>query len=197
MLLVCLLLPGIGVLFAAVLVLLLLWLTRQGLSSVGLRRPDRFGTLLLKALGIASLIYLVDGQFLTPAVERMVGARKDLSSFDDLPGNAPVFLMWLALGWVVGGFLEELVFRGFVIRVGTSLLGSAMTWPLAVLGSVVFGLSHMYQGTVGVVTTGMVSFVFGIVFILSRSNLLLCILVHGLVNTISLTLAFLGWAQLV
>jgi hypothetical protein len=90
-----------------------------------------------------------------------------------------------------------LVFRGFIINIGVRLMGARMAWPLAVLGSVVLGLSHLYQGAVGVVTTALVSFMLAIVFIASRGNLILTMLVRGFVNTLSLTLALLGLARLV
>jgi hypothetical protein len=104
-----------------------------------------------------------------------------------------MLLLWLALGWAVGGFLEELVFRGFLIQVGTRLpAGRAL--PVAdrrrQRGRV--GLSHLYQGLSGVFETGAIGLLLAVVFVASRRDLRLTTLVHGFVNTISLSLMYFG-----
>jgi hypothetical protein len=55
-----------------------------------------------------------------------------------------------------------------------------------------FGISHAYQGLSGILLTGATGLVIGIVYIASRRNLLVCILLHGLVDTVSLTALFFG-----
>ena len=37
------------------------------------------------------------------------------SRFVDMAGNFPMFLMWVLIGWMVGGFFEEMIFRGFIL----------------------------------------------------------------------------------
>lgn len=190
--LLCLAIPGPGVLLAAIWILVFLWLGRQGAAVVGLRRPGNWPWLMASAFGLALAIWLFDVFAFTPLLENLLNARKDLSNFQGLEGNWSMFLIWLALGWIVGGIVEEFVFRGFLIQMGVHLLGERFVWPVAMASAMVFGLSHLYQGTVGVVSTGVVAFLFAVVFILSNRNLLLVMLVHGFVNSISLTLAFLG-----
>jgi len=188
----CLAIPGPGVLLAAVWALLFLWLCRQKVALVGLRAPEKPLALIGLSLGLAALIWIVDGLAITPIAEALTGTTKDLGAFADLERNWSKFLLWLTLGWLVGGIVEEFVFRGFLINVGVHILGDRLLWPLAIASSIVFGISHLYQGPVGVISTGAIAFLFAVVFIVSGRNLLLVILAHGFVNTISLGLAFLG-----
>jgi membrane protease YdiL (CAAX protease family) len=55
-------------------------------------------------------------------------------------------------------------------------------------------MAHAYQGLAGVLITGVIGLVLGVVFLLGRRNLVAGIVLHGLLDTISLTLLFLGLA---
>ena len=188
----CLVIPGPGVLLAAIWVLVFLWLGRLPASIVGIRQPGSWPRLIVLAPGLAAVVWVLDEFGIAPLTASLVGSERDLGHFQDLESNWTQLLAWLALGWLVGGFLEELVFRGFLIQIGVHLLGERFLWPIAIVGSTVFGLSHLYQGIAGVISTGTVGLLFAIVFVASRRNLVLTMLVHGFVNTISLGLAFLG-----
>jgi len=188
----CLVLPGPGVLLAAIWVIVFLWFGRQPASVTGIRKPENWFTLIAMALGIAAVIWLLSNYVIIPLSEHLAGGGRVLDTFQDLPGNWPLFFFWLTLGWIVGGIVEELVFRGFLIQIGERLLGSWSVWPVAAGGAIVFGLSHYYQGLAGMLTTGILGFLFAVIFIVSKRNLILTMLVHGFVNTISLTLAFTG-----
>ncbi|MEW6169565.1 MAG: CPBP family intramembrane glutamic endopeptidase [Pseudomonadota bacterium] len=85
-----------------------------------------------------------------------------------------------------------MVFRGFLIQVGTRLLGERYLWPITVGSAAVFGLSHLYQGLSGVFETGAIGLLLAVVFVASRRDLMLTMLVHGFVNTISLSLMYFG-----
>lgn len=192
----CLIIPGPGVLLAGFWVMVFLWLGRQPAAALGFRRPRNSLLLIITAICLAAVIWLTDMYAITPLSESFTGKELDLSGFQDLEGNLPMFVMLLTLGWVVGGFIEELVFRGFLIQMGVRLMGAHFLWPIAIFSSIVFGLSHYYQGLSGVLATGTVSFLFAIVFIVSKRNLLLTMLVHGFVNTISFSLGYFGVIEL-
>lgn len=59
-----------------------------------------------------------------------------------------------------------------------------------VFSSLVFGLSHYYQGSSGAISATMVGFFIGVVFILSEFNLWLVILIHGFIDSVQLILIF-------
>ena len=115
--------------------------------------------------------------------------------FADVPGNLPVYLYWLMVSWIVGGFTEELLFRGFLINRFEKLFSKV---PFAVVFAIViqaliFGQQHMYyQGVVGLVETGIIGIVSGAIYIFCGRRLWPLIISHGLVNTFGMTMIYLG-----
>jgi len=91
-----------------------------------------------------------------------------------------VFAM-VVVGWVSGGFCEELFFRGHLIGLTRILLGGSR-WAAAaalVLSTLYFGYSHAYQGLTGMIDTGGASVIFGLLY-LWRGRLMTPIIAHGL-----------------
>ncbi len=74
--------------------------------------------------------------------------------------------------------IEELLFRGLLIG-GFSLVVNP--WVMAIASSLIFGIMHSPQGSLGIVLTGTVGFIFAAAFILSNS-LILVICAHFIVN---------------
>jgi membrane protease YdiL (CAAX protease family) len=86
--------------------------------------------------------------------------------------------------WFVGvalsaGFCEEVIFRGFLIRYLTKLLGDVHPAMAVVLAALVFGLDHGYQGWMGILTTAILALLFSFLFI-SSGTLWLPIMIHAL-----------------
>jgi membrane protease YdiL (CAAX protease family) len=95
---------------------------------------------------------------------------------------------------VVVVFLEEIIFRGYMMGeiarlIGTSQLALAVN---LMLSSVLFGLAHWYQGKSGALSTGIIGALLGMLFITSGFNLWLPILTHGFIDTIGLLLVYLN-----
>lgn len=74
---------------------------------------------------------------------------------------------------------EEIVYRGFLMGQFWAFTGDG--WIAAALSSVVFGLMHGYQGTWGIVRTGLIGMIFAVGVILTGS-LVPSILAHFLAN---------------
>jgi membrane protease YdiL (CAAX protease family) len=115
--------------------------------------------------------------------------------FEGLEGNLPLFLLWVVIGWVVGGFFEEMIFRGFLLNNFEKLFGknrNAIT--LAILSQAfIFGLAHFYnRGIVGGLTIFVVAIVLGILYIKFGRNLWPLIIAHGIIDTLSFLEDFLG-----
>ncbi|MBR9826868.1 MAG: CPBP family intramembrane metalloprotease [Alphaproteobacteria bacterium] len=182
---------------------LLLRRSGQGWSAVGLRRPPSF-----VKLGLWTLVALVFGivldtlsQQLLPQIlgipdeaTRAIDERYQ-GRFANLPGNLNVYLMWLALAWIIGGFIEELVFRGALIsRFEQAFKGLPFAAILGVLvQAVIFGQQHLYyQGLAGAVATGAGAVLAGLIYLACKRNLWALILSHGLNNTLGLTVLYLG-----
>lgn len=174
----------------------ILWATRWDWSRFGLERPapGRLAPMARRALLWTLGAFLLVDLALAPAVEQLTERRHDLSAFAALEGD---LFAWLALTifmWITAAFGEELVFRGFLQRELARLLGDGAPGRIAATGvtAVFFGAVHLYQGVSGIVTTGVMGLLLGILFWREGGRLLPCILVHGFYDMIGITLIFLG-----
>jgi len=165
-------------------------LRRQSLGELGLRSPSiSLPRFLMLSIGLPVL-----GQALLLTAQKLIGesAEANLSIFD-LATPLSV-LGWIGVGWIQGGFSEELLYRGFLLTRLEMLFGKR-PWStiLAVLLLVAFfGLGHAYQGATGMVLTAISSLVFWGVYFLSKRNLWASIVSHGFWDTIGWLLMISG-----
>jgi membrane protease YdiL (CAAX protease family) len=85
-----------------------------------------------------------------------------------------------------------MLFRGFIFDRLDQLTGRRAPWAIVVLQGVLFGVAHAYLGPSGAILAGVLGLVLGAVFLLADRNLWPCFLLHGLVDTTSMTAVFLG-----
>ncbi|MEO1136083.1 MAG: type II CAAX endopeptidase family protein [Pseudomonadota bacterium] len=173
----------IGAFFAA---LTIIKMRGQRLIDLGLTRPRRFLTLPLwvAAIFVVTLAVALAGQIIAA---QFIAAPVDVSKFAILHQNLPMLVFSLISIWITAAFFEEIVYRGFLLGRLLDVAGGGLAAVLAMsfLHAVLFGLLHIYQGPLGVISTGIVGFVFGIFFALQGRNLWALILVHGLIDTLS------------
>lgn len=189
--------PGPGILLDLLLIGGVVWLRRSGWRSLGFCRPKSWRKYLLLALLLSLLIQFLLAFALDPVIRFLTDTPIDLSPFDHLRGNLKALLTWLLIVWFLVVFIEEIIFRGFLMLELRRLLGDSqqgMFINLA-LTSVLFGLAHWYQGPSGILGTGFVGFLLGWIFIRNGFNLWLPILVHGFIDTIGLTLIYFNADQ--
>ncbi len=120
--------------------------------------------------------------------------RPAFDALGALQGHPWVYVSWLLLAWSSAALGEELQFRGFLWSRLERLLGGgrAAAGTTLVLQAGLFGLGHIYQGLGGVLATACAGLVLGAVFLAGRRNLAACMVLHGLIDTVSLTALFLG-----
>lgn len=158
----------------------------QRLMDLGLGRPRRFLTLPLWVVTIFIVTFTVAISGQTIAAQ-FITAPVDVSKFAILYQNLPMLVFSLISIWITAAFFEEIVYRGFLLGRLLDFTGGGAVAVLAMslLHAVLFGLLHLYQGPLGIILTGIVGFVFGIFFALQGRNLWALIIVHGLINTLS------------
>jgi membrane protease YdiL (CAAX protease family) len=126
------------VLFCAIpaaVILVVLYLERLPLTSIGLRRPDRWTIVsgLLLALGVLVLLPLVTD----PLVTRLHGGRVD-AGMHRIAGWPAWFRLFVA---VTSGFAEETLYRGYAIERLAMLTGRR--WLGGVLAALAFAAAHI------------------------------------------------------
>ena len=118
----------------------------------------------------------------------------DLSSLDDVRGNLGGYIALMIIMWVFAAFGEEFLFRGYYMKALAELFGNSnKSWLLsAIITSIYFGVSHGYQGSIGMVSSFLWAFCIAMIFNKNRNNLLLLVLIHGIYDTVGITLLYLN-----
>lgn len=155
-------------------------------SDLGLGKPQNWWQPILVAAALYGVTHLF-GTYAAPYIMQL-GERPNFNHLLVLRGNLPLLIFALVMVWITAAFLEELIFRAYLINALDKLLGNTLaSAEIAVLiSAVIFGLLHAYQGLTGILLTGSLGFIFGIFFLLNGRRIWPLILVHGLIDTISL-----------
>jgi uncharacterized protein len=82
---------------------------------------------------------------------------------------------------VTAGVCEEWLYRGFFLAVVAALAGGLPTAVLVLVAAAAFGLAHVYQGRVGIVTTGLLGGVMAAIY-LQTGSLLLPVVLHAVID---------------
>ncbi|MGB0892651.1 MAG: CPBP family intramembrane glutamic endopeptidase [Flavobacteriaceae bacterium] len=151
------------------------------------------GKTVIKSIVLATIIFAVFTFLIDPLLIKWLG-EYDLSSIDDIRGNLLGYIILMLIVWIFAAFGEEILFRGYYMKALAELLGNNKTaWVFsAFIVSLYFGISHAYQGFIGVVSVFLWSFVISLIFSKNKNNLLLLVLIHGIYDTIGVTLIYLN-----
>jgi membrane protease YdiL (CAAX protease family) len=119
--------------------------------------------------------------------------RPDFTAIGELKGHLGTYLYWLTVALVSAALGEELQFRGFVWSRLERLAGGGRAGTIFALSgqALLFSLGHIYQGLSGVIVTGGLGLVLGFVYLAARRSLIACMILHGLIDSVSLTALFL------
>lgn len=166
-------------------------------SSIGFFNQTSWAKTILIAIGIAFGMQLLSTFVTEPLMTRLTGNPTDLSDFESIKGNLPVFAIYLALVWTLAAFGEEISYRGFILNRMVELGNESNTaWILSIFAhAVLFAIGHFYQGLTGMVDTGMTALILGTVYWVSKKNLWICIFAHGFSNTIALIIIYFDWLK--
>jgi len=181
----------------ALLFLLATWMLYrrgEGWRSLGFRAPASFKR--VAGLVVGGYLVLIAGNAVVVLLilPKLAVAQPNFGAFSGLKGHPALFAFWLAFAWISAAFGEELQFRGFLWSRLQRLFGDSRgaTALSLVTQAALFGLCHLYQGVGGVIATGMAGLVLGGVYWAGKRNLIAVMILHGLIDTISLTVLFVG-----
>jgi membrane protease YdiL (CAAX protease family) len=82
---------------------------------------------------------------------------------------------------LTAGICEEWLYRGFLLAVVAALAGGLPTLVLVLVAAAAFGLAHVYQGPVGVLTTAVLGGVLAALY-LQTGSLLLPVVLHAAID---------------
>ncbi len=189
--------PHLGIILTVLLIVIAARLGQTSLAQIGFVQPDNWLSTVLLGLLIGSGLSLLGIMLIEPLIERITKQPHDVRVLEGVRGNWKALLSWLALVWGVAAIGEEALYRGFLMSQIIKLLGSSLLALLlnVLITSIIFGLSHSYQGRSGPWSTGIIGACLGVIYVLSGFNLWLPILVHGVIDTVSLIVISLGADQ--
>lgn len=157
-----------------------------GWANLGLRLPVRAPDAVAVVLVVLVIAFLVGS---TRAVRRSVRRTESAAALTAaapravtaLVPRSPVERRWFGLVAVTAGVCEELLYRGFLLAVVVAITPGISDLALVVLGGVSFGLAHVYQGVVGVVTTSVLGAILTLLYV-GTGTVLVPMLVHATID---------------
>lgn len=173
-----------------------IWLTLgrgRSFADLGLRRPGRWSTVPLWAIGIFAVYVVVQGTvplLMAPFFEL---PAPDMSRYDAIRGNLPAALAMMLVLPLTASIPEEIVYRGFLIERLTCIFSDGRGAPvLAVFTqAIIFGAVHFQWGLGGIVVASIMGAVWGIAFLLCGRNLWIVIIAHSLGHIAMVTQLYL------
>jgi hypothetical protein len=154
----------------------LIRLRGETLADIGLKRPGSWMRTFMIGVGFAAIV------FIAIYVSEKAGFRRDLSKFKDVQGNIELMLFGVFYASIGAGFYEEFMFRGFLMQGLAMFFGASRgAWIVAcVMQGALFGAAHAYQNPLGIVITGTLGVLMGLLVLASGRNLWPVIIGHGL-----------------
>lgn len=164
-----------------------------GWRTIGLKRPSSWRNTILIALGVAA-VRVVGGELVVEPLAHRVWHHAVEASAVGATLHVQKALQWLLIIWTFAAFGEEMSYRGYLLTRAADLgrKSTAAYWVAVSAVSILFGYGHYYKGPTGIVDSAYAGFVLGSAYILSRRNLWVCILAHGIIDTFAVVVVLLG-----
>jgi len=173
------------------------WLMKrrgQSWPDLGLKRPRRWWSIPGWALAVLTVTILLQ-LTLVPLVGRLFGLPPpDMSRYDPLVGNFPLFIVCAIGTMITGGFIEELIYRGLIVDRLARLFGGTKRAVVlaALLCGVPFGLIHFKWGVGGMMSTSVMGAGLGLMYLATRRNLWPLIAAHALLDLLLMYQVYSG-----
>lgn len=116
------------------------------------------------------------------------------TEYDFIRNKLSNLLITIVAAWIIGGFYEELVFRGFI---QTKLqdwfaIYKYSFWIAGLFSSILFGLYHWQQGIFGMIPSFLGGLLWTYLLWRYKGNLWYPIISHSVYDTIALTMIYFG-----
>ena len=166
-------------------VIALLWLTHRhnlSISDLGENMGNVNLTVIATVVLLSVLmvmVYFNVRQLRQMKLEKLEVELRPLRKF--IPNNVTEFIPFILIAFTAG-ICEELLYRGWLQNL--LAYGTGSVWIGLILGAVIFGFGHAYQGKMGMVQTGIIGLIFGVVFIFTKS-LMASQILHIIVDAVN------------
>jgi len=116
------------------------------------------------------------------------------TEYDFIRNKLSNLVITLIAAWLIGGFYEEIVFRGFIQTTICEwfVKSTDAFWLAGFLTSILFGLYHWQQGIFGIVPSFLGGLLWTLLLWRYKVNLWYPIISHAIYDTIALTMIYFG-----
>jgi membrane protease YdiL (CAAX protease family) len=159
------------------------------LNKLGLARPNSWLFTIVFAIAWLGLM-VAWSPIADRLASRLIRKVPTLETFKVLQQSKGKLIAGIITAWLLGGIIEEVVFRGLILKSADGWLSAWLVKPMAVTLAIIIAalgatLFHFYQGPRGMLIVFQLSIMFGVFFVVSSYNLWTVILCHGLYDTIA------------
>jgi membrane protease YdiL (CAAX protease family) len=180
-------------------ILLIVWLnlkySKETFSDIGFSlkrfKPKSIPIGILVAVSTLSFMQLI----FFPILEHfVVFDETDVGLYDFIRANKWQYFFIIIMGWLVGGFYEEIVFHGFIFtRLEKMVPGKYNSVIGFLITAIIFGAYHVQLGALGLINALIVGAIYLVLFLFFNRNLWYSIICHGVYNTIVITMIYHGY----
>jgi membrane protease YdiL (CAAX protease family) len=159
------------------------------MNKIGLGIPNSW--LLTVVLSVAWFgLMLAYSPLADRLASRLSHKPPTLRAFRAIQQSKRSLIVGILVVWLLGGILEELIFRGIVLNAVVSSLAVWLIKPIAIVIAIFaasFGaaLFHFYQGPRAMIIIAQLSVLFGVLFVISGYNLWAVMICHGTYDTVA------------
>jgi len=179
----------IGLIITLLLITLLLRLSKERFSDIGLNREKMFGQLRTGFL-FGVLVFILVLFFIEPVIGILFpNASAEGMDMSKLFNNIYFYPVWIFISIFKGGFAEEL-WRTFTLTRFEKLFGKKGLVFALIAASLVFGVGHLYQGFGGFISNSIEGLIYALIYLRKRSALE-AISAHAVYDLIGVTLGFI------
>ncbi|WP_185153412.1 CPBP family intramembrane glutamic endopeptidase [Fulvivirga lutimaris] len=176
-------------------IFLTFYLNKQGLKwrDLGLKWTNGYKTVLWFIIGLMLSVFVI---MIANEVSSFFFEKPPRTNerFGDLSGNIQLTISWIVTGILIGGFGEELVYRGFLINALERIIDKRYGTVLAIILPASFwALRHYYYAHgYGSIMVFIVGIYFGVLYVANGRNLFPGIILHSLFDTVSFMARYEG-----
>lgn len=169
-------------------------LRREGktFSDLGLNKKNlTVGVVLLGILSALAWVAFMQIVYI-PTIKHFFEVP-DYTEYNFIRSSMPRLVMTIVAAWVIGGFYEEIVFRGCIQNLLEKKMfkGMGSLLPIAVT-SILFGLYHLQQDVFAVIAACLGGLYWSILYKKLNNNLWVSIISHAVFDMITLILIYSG-----